>query len=65
MKAEAIRDKSIDELNQQLADLYREQFNLRMQKGMGETPRPHIFKQVRRDIARIKTILKQREQQND
>ncbi|MCB1828227.1 MAG: 50S ribosomal protein L29 [Coxiellaceae bacterium] len=60
MKAQALRDSSIEELNKQLIELYREQFNLRMQKGMGEAPRPHIFKQVRRDIARIKTIIKQK-----
>lgn len=65
MKAEVLRDKSVDELNRQLADLYREQFNLRMQKGMGEMPRPHIFKQVRRDIARVKTIIQQKEQNDE
>ena len=65
MKAEALRDKSVDELNKQLADLYREQFNLRMQKGMGEMPRSHIFKQVRRAIARIKTIIQQKGQNDE
>lgn len=64
MKAQALRDKSVDELKQQLADLLREQFNLRMQKGMGEMPRPHLFEQVRRDIARVKTMINEKEAQS-
>ena len=63
MKTEALKDKNIDELNQQMADLLREQFNLRMQKGMGEMPKPHLFRQVRRDIARVKTMIGQKERE--
>jgi len=63
MKAQALKDKGIDELNQQMTDLLREQFNLRMQKGMGEMPKPHLFKQVRRDIARVKTMISQKERE--
>jgi len=62
MSAKMLKDKSIDELNQQLLDLLREQFNLRMQKGMGESPRPHLYKKVRREIARVKTMINQKEQ---
>lgn len=60
MIVEDIRKKSNDELKKELAELLREQFNLRMQRGLGETPRPHQFKQVRRNIARIETILNEK-----
>lgn len=60
MKANEIRQKSVDELNQELLSLLREQFNLRMQKGTGQLSQPHRVKTVRRDIARIKTILEQK-----
>lgn len=61
MNINDLRNKSMDELRKELLDLMREQFNLRMQKGMSEVPRPHLYKQVRRNIARVKTILKEKE----
>jgi large subunit ribosomal protein L29 len=61
MKPEELRSKSKDELQQQLLDLLQEQFNLRMQKGSGQAPKAHLHNKVRRSIARVKTILKQRE----
>ena len=60
MKTNELRKKSEDELKKELLDLLKEQFNLRMQKGMGEVPRSHLYKQVRRNIARVKTLLKER-----
>ncbi len=57
MKANELREKSVDELQGELTALYREQFNLRMQRGIGQMSQSHRFKAVRRDIARIKTIL--------
>ena len=57
MKAAELREKSQDDLNRELLELMREQFNLRMQKGSGQLSRPSDVKRVRRDIARIKTIL--------
>ncbi len=60
MKANEIKQKSVEELNQELLGLLREQFNLRMQKGTGQLSQPHRVKVVRRDIARIKTILNQK-----
>jgi large subunit ribosomal protein L29 len=57
MKANELREKSADELKGELTALYREQFNLRMQRGIGQMSQSHRFKAVRRDIARIKTIL--------
>ena len=52
-----LKTKSVDELNKELGDLFREQFNLRMQRGSGQDIKPHNFKRVRREIARIKTVL--------
>ncbi len=57
MKASELRQKSKQELNTLLAELAREQFNLRMQKGTGQIAKPDQIKKVRRDIARVQTIL--------
>jgi large subunit ribosomal protein L29 len=54
-----LRTKSAAELDTELSGLYREQFNLRMQRGSGQDVKPHDFKRVRRQIARIKTIMKE------
>ena len=58
--ANELRTKSEAELKQELLNLLREQFNLRMQRGSGQSPRPHLFKNVRRDIARVKTVLNEK-----
>lgn len=58
--ANELRNKSEAELKQELLDLLREQFNLRMQRGSGQSPRPHLFKNVRRGIARVKTVLNEK-----
>jgi len=60
MKANELRDKSVEDLNKELLSLTREKFNLRMQKGSGQLSRPHQMKAVRRSIARVKTILKEK-----
>jgi len=57
MNANELREKSVDELNNQLVDLLREQFNLSMQKGTGQLAKPHLISEVRRNIARVKTVL--------
>jgi large subunit ribosomal protein L29 len=57
MKASELRKKSKDELGTMLLELSRERFNLRMQKGTGQLSRPDQMKKVRRDVARIQTIL--------
>lgn len=57
MKASELRQKTKEELKAELLGLLKEQFNLRMQKGSGQLSRPHQMKQVRRDIARIKTVM--------
>ncbi len=60
MNANELRQKSVEELNAELMNLLKEQFNLRMQKGTDQGVRPHQFKEVRRNIARIKTILNEK-----
>ena len=57
MKANELRSKNSTELQESLLELRKEQFNLRMQQGTGQLQRPSQMRQVRRDIARIKTIL--------
>jgi large subunit ribosomal protein L29 len=56
MKASDVRAKTLDELNDDLASLKKEQFNLRFQKATGQIEKTARVKEVRRDIARIKTI---------
>jgi len=60
MKASELREKNVDELNNELLALLREQFNLRMQNGSGQLSRPHQIKEVRHNIARVKTILNEK-----
>ncbi|SFC47379.1 large subunit ribosomal protein L29 [Marinospirillum celere] len=57
MKAQELREKSADELKEQLQGLLREQFQLRMRKVTGQLGQTHLLKQLRRDVARIKTVL--------
>jgi large subunit ribosomal protein L29 len=57
MKAKELRSSDVDGLQKQLEDLLREQFNLRMQRGVGQLTRPSRMKAVRRDIARVKTVM--------
>ena len=57
MKAEELRGQTKDQLIDQLVDLRKEQFNLRFQKASGQLENTARVRQVRRDIARIKTVL--------
>ncbi len=61
MKAADIRTKTEDELKDQLGDLRKEAFNLRFQQSSGQLEKTDRVKAVRRDIARIKTILGERQ----
>ena len=63
MNASDLRSKSVEELRQELQNLLKEQFNLRMQQGSGQLAKPHLFREVRRNIARTKTIMHQKQQQ--
>lgn len=60
MKANELREKTVEQLNEQLLELLRDQFNLRMQKATGQLNQSHLLTQVRRDIARVKTVLNQK-----
>ncbi len=57
MKATELRSKNTDELNNELVELRRAQFNLRMQAGTQQLNNPDQMKKTRRNIARIKTVL--------
>ena len=57
MKAQELRGQTKDQLTDQLVDLRKEQFNLRFQKASGQLENTARVRQVRRDIARIKTVL--------
>ena len=57
MNAVELRKKSVEELNEELVALRREQFNLRMQQATGELSQVHQHSRVRKDIARVKTVL--------
>jgi large subunit ribosomal protein L29 len=60
MKATELRTKSNDELKQELLDLLKAQFSLRMQKGTQQLSNTSQLGKVRRDIARVRTILRER-----
>ncbi len=61
MKARELREFTDQELNQRLGELYKELFNLRTQKSTGQLENPKRIKEVKKDIARILTILRERE----
>ncbi|RMG58012.1 MAG: 50S ribosomal protein L29 [Gammaproteobacteria bacterium] len=61
MKASELRQKSIEELNKELLDQLKAQMNLRLQNATGQLSQVHQFKQIRRDIARIKTIIREKQ----
>ncbi|MBT3915537.1 MAG: 50S ribosomal protein L29 [Rhodospirillaceae bacterium] len=60
MKAEDVRTKTVDELNDQLNDLSKEAFNLRFQAASGQLENTARVREVRRDLARVKTILNEK-----
>ena len=57
MELKELRKQSAPDLNEQLLELRREQFNLRMQKGSGQLTQTHQFGRVRREIAQVKHLL--------
>jgi large subunit ribosomal protein L29 len=62
MKASEVRDMTNDELKDKLLQLKKEQFNLRFQKASGQLEKTTRISEVRRDIARIKTVLGEKSQ---
>jgi large subunit ribosomal protein L29 len=63
MKASDVRAKTPDQLTDELASLKKEQFNLRFQKATGQIEKTHRVNEVRKDIARIKTVLRGKQAQ--
>ncbi|MFQ3324349.1 MAG: large subunit ribosomal protein L29 [Pseudomonadales bacterium] len=57
MSAKELREKSVDELNEELINLHKTQFNLRTQNATGQLGQIHLLKAARRDIARVNTVL--------
>jgi len=57
MDARELRHKGESELREELLSLLREQFNLRVQRATGQMAKPHLFREVRRNIARVKTVI--------
>lgn len=63
MKIEDVRGLTPDQLTEQLVSLKKEAFNLRFQKATGQVEKTHRVDQVRKDIARIKTVLRTKQAQ--
>ena len=64
MKTEEIRKKTVDQLNTELENLYKESFNLRFQKSSGQLENTSRVPKVRKLIARIKTIKNEKVKEN-
>ncbi|HEY9031869.1 MAG TPA: 50S ribosomal protein L29 [Kangiella sp.] len=60
MNATELKDKSVEELNVTLHELLQDQFKLRMEKATGQMTETHKMRELRRDIARVKTIINQK-----
>jgi large subunit ribosomal protein L29 len=65
MKAGELRDLSADELGAKERDLTDQLFRMRIQKSMGQLESPEKIRVVRRDLARVKTVLRQKEEAKD
>lgn len=65
MNAQELKAKSTRELQDELFELRKEQFNLRMQKATGQLARPDQVQKVRRNIARVKTVLNEKMKAGD
>ena len=63
MNAHDLRAKNESELREELSGLLREQFNLRMQRGIGQMATPHELRRVRKDIARVRTVLNEKREE--
>lgn len=60
MKTQELKDKSVEELQQTLLQQLQDQFKLKMQAATGQLNQTHLLKEMRRDVARIKTVLRQK-----
>lgn len=62
MNVSELKTKDVEELEVQLLGLLKDQFTLRMQKGSGQLTQTHLLKEVRKNIARVKTVLTEKKQ---
>ena len=60
MKASELQEKTVEELQQEVENLVKEQFNYLMQQSTGQLGQSHLLKQVKKDIARVKTVLNEK-----
>ncbi|MDA1074855.1 MAG: 50S ribosomal protein L29 [Proteobacteria bacterium] len=60
MKASDLRDKSPEELKEELLRIRKEQFRLRMQGASGQLGQHHLLREARKDIARVKTLMQEK-----
>jgi len=60
MKASELREKSVEELQEQLIELRKQQLSMRMEQATGQLGETHKVREVRRDVARVKTVLAQK-----
>lgn len=60
MKASDLRDKSVEDLNNELLKLRKDQLKLRMQQSTGQLGQSHLIRETRRDVARVKTLLNEK-----
>jgi large subunit ribosomal protein L29 len=61
MSASELREKSPEELRDELLRLRKEQFHLRMQKASGQLGQSHLLTETRREIARVKTVMQEKQ----
>ncbi len=64
MNANELRNKSVEELHAECEAKQAELFNLRIQRGVGQSPQTHLFGKAKTQIARIKTILREKQGNN-
>ena len=62
MKVSEYRDMQVDQLKEELLKLRKDQFALRMQSASGQLGQPHLMRNTRKDIARLKTVLVEKAQ---
>jgi large subunit ribosomal protein L29 len=65
MKAKDLRELSLDELSKKLRELREELFTLRMDKGLHRLNQPHRFKEIKREIARVLTVMNEKKGGNN
>lgn len=61
MKTEELRKKNVDELKAELVKLSKEHFSLRMQRASEQLPQTHLLGETKRDIARVKTLIREKQ----